>query len=140
MRDPDYAARVLDEIRQMGVRISIDDFGTGYSSLGYLKRFRIDRLKIDRSFVNDLTTDANDAAIAAAVILMAHSLGLRVVAEGVETEDQLRFLLNNACDEFQGYLVGRPENETEFRGTLARSHTRVEYFRGFAESLETNPA
>ena len=136
IQDPDYAAHVLDDIRHMGVRISIDDFGTGYSSLGYLKRFRIDRLKIDRSFVNDLTTDPNDAAIASAVILMAHSLGLRVVAEGVETEDQLRFLLDNDCDEFQGYLIGRPEGETEFRGTLARSHARREYFVRFAADLE----
>jgi diguanylate cyclase (GGDEF)-like protein/PAS domain S-box-containing protein len=132
IRDPDFAARVLDDLRQMGVRISIDDFGTGYSSLGYLKRFRIDRLKIDRSFVNDLTTDANDAAIASAVILMAHSLGLRVVAEGVETEEQLRFLLDNNCDEYQGYLIGRPEAEAVFTETLARVEERAAFFSRFA--------
>jgi diguanylate cyclase (GGDEF)-like protein/PAS domain S-box-containing protein len=121
MEDPDFAARVLEEIRAMGVGISIDDFGTGYSSLGYLKRFKIDRLKIDRSFVNDLTRDPNDAAIATAVIVMAHSLGLRVVAEGVETREQLEFLDSKGCDEFQGYLVSRPVDECHFRELLERA-------------------
>jgi len=135
IHDPDFAAGVLEELREMGVGISIDDFGTGYSSLGYLKRFRIDRLKIDRSFVRDLTTDANDAAIASAVILMAHSLGLKVVAEGVESEEQLGFLLENGCDDFQGYLIGRPEGESEFCRTLAEDGPRRSYFFGFSSRV-----
>ncbi|MCH7484057.1 MAG: EAL domain-containing protein [Chloroflexi bacterium] len=118
IKNPDAAASVLRQLREMGVRISIDDFGTGYSSLNYLKRFRIDRLKIDRSFVRDLITDPNDAAIAAAMIAMAHSLGLTVVAEGVETDAQLDFLLKHGCDYFQGYLLGKPMPADEFEALL----------------------
>jgi EAL domain-containing protein (putative c-di-GMP-specific phosphodiesterase class I) len=92
----------------MGVRIAIDDFGTGYSSLSYLKRFPAQTVKIDRSFISGLPTDRDDTAITQAVIAMAHSLGLRVVAEGVETADQLGLLRRLHCDEVQGYLLGRP--------------------------------
>ena len=90
------------------MRISIDDFGTGYSSLNYLKRFPIDRIKIDQSFVRDLTSDQDDAAIATAVIAMGRSLELTVIAEGVETEEQLAFLKGHDCDQLQGFLLSKP--------------------------------
>ena len=108
MADPERANEVLRRLRTMGVRIAIDDFGTGYSSLSYLKRFPAETVKIDRSFIAGLPKDSDDAAITQAVIAMAHSLGLNVVAEGVETAEQLRTLRELGCDEAQGYLLGRP--------------------------------
>lgn len=107
MLDADFTLSVLKDLKAMGVRLSIDDFGTGYSSLGYLKQFPIDTIKIDRSFVKDLPTDAKDAAIVSAVIVLAHSLGLEVVAEGVETQDQLAILKLHQCDRMQGFLFSR---------------------------------
>jgi EAL domain-containing protein (putative c-di-GMP-specific phosphodiesterase class I) len=91
-----------------GIRISIDDFGTGYSSLTHLKRFPINTIKIDRSFVRDITTDSDDAAIVGAIISMAHNMELNVIAEGVENEEQLEFLRKLHCDEIQGFLFSPP--------------------------------
>ena len=108
MNNPRRTAETLKKLKSAGITISIDDFGTGYSSLSYLKRFPIDSLKIDRSFVSDLTTNPDDAAIATAIILMGHSLKLHVVAEGVETESQLQFLQALQCNEIQGFLISRP--------------------------------
>ena len=104
MHDVENAIVMLRELKQLGVALALDDFGTGYSSLAYLKRFPIDALKIDRSFVRDIDTESDDAAIAHAVIAMAHSLGLRVIAEGVENAAQLNLLREYGCDDFQGFL------------------------------------
>lgn len=108
MEDVETAITLLEKLKAMGVNLSIDDFGTGYSSLNYLMRFPLDTLKIDQSFVRDVTTDANASAIAKAILAMAHSMQLRVIAEGVETEDQLNFLRQNGCYGMQGYLFSPP--------------------------------
>ncbi len=110
MENPQEAIGILQSLGRMGVTLAIDDFGTGYSSLAYLKLFPIDHLKIDRSFVADIEHDLNDRAIAFGTIALAHSLGLKVIAEGVETEDQLDLLRSNSCDEVQGYLFAKPLN------------------------------
>lgn len=108
IQDVEKTILKLDRLKEMGVRLSIDDFGTGYSSLSYLKRFPIDILKIDRSFVNGLTTDPDDATIVSTIIAMAHNLNLNVVAEGVETDKQLQFVDKHGCEEVQGFLFSRP--------------------------------
>jgi diguanylate cyclase (GGDEF)-like protein len=108
MHDPDDAVRMMRQLESYGVRLAVDDFGTGYSSLAYLKRFPLDALKIDRGFVRDATHDPADAAITISIIQLAHNLGLRVVAEGVETAAQRDFLLANGCTEMQGYLFSPP--------------------------------
>ena len=108
MYDMGKTVATLHELHNMGVRLSIDDFGTGYSSLSYLKRFPISALKIDQSFVQDITTDADAAAIASTVVMLANSLKLSVVAEGVETAEQLASLRNMECDEAQGYYFSEP--------------------------------
>ena len=108
MADPEASIKALGAIRALGVGLAIDDFGTGYSSLAYLKRLPLDYLKLDRAFVQDLENDSNDAAICAATIGLAHNLGLRVVAEGVETAAQQHYLAGLQCDSLQGYLFCRP--------------------------------
>jgi diguanylate cyclase (GGDEF)-like protein/PAS domain S-box-containing protein len=126
MTNTEEASRTLEYLSELGVGLSIDDFGTGYSSLSYLKRFPLDRLKIDRSFVRDLTTDNDDATITRAVISMAHSLGLKVVAEGVETGAQLAFLAEHGCDEIQGYIFSRPLPAADCGAWLAEGRRLAE--------------
>ena len=118
MDDSRSSSDVLTRTRDMGIEIAIDDFGTGYSSLSYLKRFPIDILKIDRSFINDISEDPDDSPIVKAIIAMAHSLRLKVVAEGVETQEQLDFLCDHGCDAIQGFLVGRPMPAEAFAAWL----------------------
>jgi diguanylate cyclase (GGDEF)-like protein len=118
MRDIDRTRAILEELKLYGIRIAIDDFGTGYSSLAYLTKFPLDCLKIDRSFVRDIETDADDRAVAEAIIGLGHNLRLDVVAEGVETEPQLSFL--QGCDGFQGYLVARPQPAPQTLDLLER--------------------
>jgi EAL domain-containing protein (putative c-di-GMP-specific phosphodiesterase class I) len=118
MQDSKSTTAVLQALKDMGVQLALDDFGTGYSSLSYLKRFPIDTLKIDRSFVRDMTTDADDASIVSAVISMGKSLHLRVVAEGVETREQLSLLRAQSCPEGQGYYFSRPVAAGEFTQLL----------------------
>ena len=119
----------LHALRNMGVQLSIDDFGTGYSSMAYLKRFPINKLKIDQSFVRDLATDPDDAAIVSATLAMGHNLNLTVNAEGVESQQQLAFLKAHGCDEIQGDYFCRPVPPEEL-GELLRS----------GRSLESNSA
>ena len=104
MKNMEESSGILRELKQMGLRVAIDDFGTGYSSLAYLKRFPLDILKIDRSFIRDIPGDRDNEAIAAAIIAMAHSLNLEVIAEGVETENQLAFVREHGCDAVQGFI------------------------------------
>jgi diguanylate cyclase (GGDEF)-like protein len=128
MRDPERAVGVMHQLSAMGVKLSIDDFGVGHSSLGYLKRFPIDRLKVDRTFVRDLPHNGDDVAITRAVIAMAHSLKMSVVAEGVEHQHQFDLLRDEGCDEFQGYYCRPPLEESELVKFLSEErlrHTRV---------------
>lgn len=118
MQDPKETAKTLEHLHDIGVSLSIDDFGTGYSSLNYLKRFPIDKLKIDRSFVEDLPEDLNDSAIVQAIINLAKSLRMTVIAEGVETQAQLDFLRALGCDAYQGYFGGRPMEAERYAALL----------------------
>ncbi|WP_220732306.1 EAL domain-containing protein [Shewanella morhuae] len=114
MGNPQESVSILSQLKALGLTIAVDDFGTGYSSLSYLKRFPIDTLKIDREFVRDITHDPDDAAITSAIIALAHSLELNVVAEGVETQDQLNFLALQGCDQVQGFLLSKPLTADDF--------------------------
>jgi EAL domain-containing protein (putative c-di-GMP-specific phosphodiesterase class I) len=118
MEDGDATIEVFRQFKRHGIQVCIDDFGTGYSSLSYLKRFPIDKLKIDKSFVEFSPTDSDDQAIVETILAMAHSLKLAVVAEGVETTEQLRFLQSRNCDEWQGYLCSPPVPFDQLNGLI----------------------
>jgi EAL domain-containing protein (putative c-di-GMP-specific phosphodiesterase class I) len=130
MREAETMVNTLRRLKATGIRLSIDDFGTGYSSLSYLKRFALDALKIDRSFVHDITASEDAAAITSAIIAMARSLKLTVIAEGVETESQAELLRRQGCQFMQGYLFSRPVPPPEFtmllqKDAIATSSRRV---------------
>ena len=118
--DVEKSFALLTQLRALGVKISLDDFGTGYSSLSYLKRFPVDTLKIDQSFVRDIATDQDSGAIVKAIISLGRNLNLTVLAEGIETQDQFRFLLANGCDEGQGYLMSKPIPNKNFVDLLTQ--------------------
>jgi diguanylate cyclase (GGDEF)-like protein len=122
MSDPEKSIAVLEQLSAMGVLVSVDDFGTGYSSMSYLRRFPIDKLKIDRVFINEIVSRPEDASIVRAIVSLAHSLRLKVVAEGVETPAQLDFLKTAGCDEYQGYHFSRPLPATDFERLIRASH------------------
>jgi diguanylate cyclase len=128
MSDPEESAEILQRLSRMGIIVSVDDFGTGYSSISYLRRFPLDKLKIDRSFITNIMTSADDAAIVQAIISLAHSLRLTVVAEGVESAEQVAFLQKQGCDQYQGHYFSRPLDSAAFAEMLRAS--------GEAESAE----
>jgi EAL domain-containing protein (putative c-di-GMP-specific phosphodiesterase class I) len=123
MQDADFTLAILKSMKQLGVGISIDDFGTGYSSLSHLKNFPIDTLKIDRSFVKDLSSNPKEEAIVSAIIVLAHSLDMDVVAEGVEMVEELKILRKHHCDKMQGYLFSRPVGVNDFEALLSSGKT-----------------
>lgn len=137
MTDPEGTAAILEQLSRMGVLVSVDDFGTGYSSMNYLRRFPIDKLKIDRAFVEDLINCADDASIVRAIISLAHSLRLKVVAEGVETPEQLQFLRMLGCDQYQGYHFSPPLPASEF-AKLVCDWQRAEDETSVAEAARTH--
>jgi diguanylate cyclase (GGDEF)-like protein len=127
MSDPEQSIAVLEQLSAMGVLVSVDDFGTGYSSMSYLRRFPIDKLKIDRVFIDEIVSRPEDASIVRAIVLLAHSLRLKVVAEGVETPAQLDFLKSTGCDEYQGYHFSRPLPAAEFERLVRAAHAADDF-------------
>lgn len=125
MQNAEFTIKTLNDLKEMGIQLSIDDFGTGYSSLSYLKRFPINKLKIDKSFVSEITSDPDNAAIASTVIVLGQSLKLGVIAEGVETREQYHFLKQHHCDEMQGYLFGKPMPSSQFESLLQKKAPRA---------------
>jgi EAL domain-containing protein (putative c-di-GMP-specific phosphodiesterase class I) len=121
MKDGEESIAILRRLKDKGVQLTIDDFGTAYSSLNYLKRFPIDKVKIDRSFIADIVSDKIDFAIVGAIVTLAHSMGLKVVAEGVETAEQRELVSTHWCDELQGYLFGRPMDASQFERSVLHS-------------------
>ena len=125
MKDIEQTLSLLQQLKNLGIELAIDDFGTGYSSLSYLKRFPVHRLKIDRSFVMNICEDQDEAAITRTIIQMGHAIGLSVIAEGVETADQVDFLTENGCDEFQGYYFSKPLNSSDFRSFISNYTPKI---------------
>ena len=138
MEDNEVNRNVMEGFTRMGVRLAIDDFGTGHSSLSYIKRFNIDTLKIDRSFVQSLPDNDEDVAIATAVIALGRSMRMKVVAEGVETQPQADLLRHLGCDEMQGYLLGRPMPAPELV-TWLKNHLRVQQVRRMPFNASVTP-
>jgi EAL domain-containing protein (putative c-di-GMP-specific phosphodiesterase class I) len=126
MSDPEESIAILEQLSAMGVLVSVDDFGTGYSSMSYLRRLPIDKLKIDRVFINEIASRPEDASIVRAIVSLAHSLRLKVVAEGVETPAQLDFLKAVGCDEYQGYHFSKPLPATEFERVIREKAAAME--------------
>ena len=122
MQDAESSVQILRRLSELGVRISVDDFGTGYSSLSYLRRLPLDKLKIDSSFIRELASSRDSGEIVRAIVSLAHSLHLKVVAEGVETADQLAFLHRVGCDQYQGYHYSVPVPAAQFATLLRREH------------------
>ena len=119
MDNPQHAMQILQKIRSLGISISIDDFGTGYSSLSYLKKLPVTKLKIDKSFVDEVPKDKDDVAIVKAIISLAKNLNLDIIAEGVETKEQVEFLVQEGCYDIQGYYFSKPLSKEECRNFLA---------------------
>ncbi len=139
MENAEFMEEVLTRLADIGLEVAVDDFGTGYSSLSYLKRLPIDLLKIDQSFVHDLPSNSNDTAICRAIIAMAHSLNLRVLAEGVETEEQMQFLRKENCDEMQGFLYSKPISADEISEMIRQGFWHTSVSQGSIRSTRTPP-